>query len=92
FYSLVNRELIGREKEFFHIPLAIAKVLAVVSQFVARRMGTKPLLEKATLDYVDCDKIWDNSKLKATGFEFKYPTMEEGMKETLKWYRDNGWF
>ncbi len=92
FYSLVNQELIGREKGFFHIPLPVAKVIAVVSQFVAQRLGTKPLLERATLDYVNCDKIWDNGKLKATGFTFKYPTMEEGMKETLKWYKDNGWF
>jgi len=92
FYNLVSRELFGREKGFFHLPLPVAKVLAIISQFIARRLGTKPLLEKATLDYVNCDKIWDNSKLKATGFEFKYPTMEKGIHETLQWYKDNGWF
>lgn len=92
FYNLLSKELLGREKDFFHLPLTIAKPIAVVSQFIARLMGTKPLLEKATLDYVNCDKIWDNSKLKATGFEFKYPTMETGMRETMKWYSDNGWF
>ena len=92
FYNLVNREFIGREKDFFHLPLSVAKVIAIISQFIARRLGTKPVLEKATLDYVNCDKIWDNSKLKATGFEFKYPTMEAGMKQTVQWYKDNGWF
>ena len=59
---------------------------------VARRLHTKPILEKATLDYTNCDKIWDNSKLKTTGFAFKYPTMQAGMKQTLQWYKDNGWF
>ncbi len=92
FYNLLSRELLGREKEFFHLPLAVAKPIAIVSQFVARLTGGKPLLEKATLDYVNCDKIWDNSKLKSTGFAFKYLTMEKGMQETMKWYIDNGWF
>ena len=92
FYNLVNRELLGREKGFSHLPFAVAKLIAIISQFIARRLGTKPILEKATLEYANCDKIWDNSKLKATGFEFKYPTMEQGMKETLRWYKDNGWF
>lgn len=92
FYRLVSRELLGHEKEFFHLPLAVAKPIAVISQFVARRLKTKPLLEKATLDYVNCDKIWDNSKLKKSGFAFKYPTIDAGMKETLRWYINNGWF
>lgn len=92
FYNLVQRELFGSEKAFFHLPLGVAKAIAMISQFIGRRLGTKPILEKATLDYVNCDKIWDNRKLKATGFAFKYPTMDKGMAETLKWYKDNGWF
>ncbi|MBC2715413.1 MAG: NAD(P)-dependent oxidoreductase [Desulfobacteraceae bacterium] len=92
FYKLLSRELLGREKDFFHLPLSVAKPLAIASQFIARRLKTKPLLEKATLDYVNCNKIWDNSKLKSTGFKFKYPIMEKGMKETLAWYKENGWF
>ena len=92
FYRLLSRELLGEEKDFFHLPLSVAKPLATASQFIARRLKTKPLLEKATLDYVNCDKIWDNRKLKSTGFTFAYPRMEEGMRETLAWYKDNGWF
>ena len=92
FYNLVNHELLGREKEFFHLPFTVAKIAAIVSQFLARCFHTRPILEKATLDYANVDKIWDNTKLKATGFEFKYPTMEAGMRQTLKWYKDNGWF
>ena len=92
FYNLINRNLLGRERDFFHIPFPVAKLTAIVSQFIAKTTGTKPVLEKATLDYANCDKIWDNSKLKATGFEFKYPTIEKGMQETLQWYKNNGWF
>ncbi len=91
FFRLVSSELIGKEKKFFHIPLSVVKPVAVVSQLFARIMGTKSILEKATLEYMAANRIWDNSKLKSTGFEFKYPTMQKGMRETLKWYKDHGW-
>jgi nucleoside-diphosphate-sugar epimerase len=92
FFKLICKELIGEEKPFMNVPLSILGPVARMSQFIAKLLGTKSLLEKATLDYMSCDKIWDNSKLKAAGFTFKYPTFEKGMKETLRWYVDNGWF
>ena len=92
FYSMVSLELLGEEKDFFHLPITVARPIAVASQLIARIFKPKPSLEKATLDYVNFDKHWDNSKLKATKFEFKYPTIEKGLKETLSWYKDSGWF
>ncbi len=92
FFKLISKELLGVEKDFFHVPLGMLVPVAVVSQFVARVLGTKSLLEKATLHYLSCERIWDNSKLKAAGYTFKYPTIEQGMKDTLQWYKDNGWF
>ncbi len=92
FFRMICRELLGEEKDFSHIPLRFLVPVACVSQFVARVLGTKSLLERATLYYLSCDRIWDSTKLKETGFTFKYPTVEKGMKETLQWYRDNGWF
>jgi nucleoside-diphosphate-sugar epimerase len=92
FFKMICRELLGMEKDFNHVPSKILIPVAVVSQFLARIFGTKSLLEKATLHYLSCDRIWDNRKLKDTGFKFEYPTMERGMRETLTWYKDNGWF
>ncbi|MBN2284731.1 MAG: NAD(P)-dependent oxidoreductase [Deltaproteobacteria bacterium] len=92
FFRLISRELLGQEKDFIHVPKNILIPVAALSQFLARLFGTKSLLETATLHYLTCDRVWDNSKLKATGFTFLYPTMPEGMRETLKWYRDSGWF
>jgi hypothetical protein len=79
------------EKEFVHVPPRILIPIAAISQFLARRLGTKPFLEVPTLHYLSCHRVWDNSKLKATGFEFRYPTMANGMRGTLRWYRENGW-
>jgi nucleoside-diphosphate-sugar epimerase len=92
FFKMICRELLGKEKDFNHVPSKILIPVAVVSQFLARIFGTKSILEKATLHYLSCDRIWDNRKLKDTGFKFEYPTMEKGMRETLTWYKDNGWF
>jgi nucleoside-diphosphate-sugar epimerase len=92
FFRLVCREILGTEKDLFHVPISVLVPVALVSQFIARLFRSKPLFERATLQYLTFDKIWDNSKLKGTGFVFKYPTMEQGMKETIAWYRRNGWF
>lgn len=91
FYDLVNQELLGRKKAFLHIPLPVAKIAAHLAEFFAKIFKTRPVLERKTLDYANCDKIWDNGKLKATGFEFKYPRMEAGMRQTLRWYKAHGW-
>ncbi|MEW5947722.1 MAG: NAD(P)-dependent oxidoreductase [bacterium] len=47
-------------------------------------------VEKDEIPYMFFDNRFDNSKLKATGYEFKYPDPETGMYATLKWYARNG--
>ena len=91
FFNLICGELFGVQKDFIRIPVRILAPIAAVSQVVAKLVGRKPLLEKATVQYMACDRIWDNAKLKGTGFTFKYPIVENGMRETLRWYKDNGW-
>jgi len=92
FFNLVSRELLGKEKKIIHIPIPIMRNIARVTGLYAKLTKTTPLFEKASLDYALYDKRWDGSKLRAAGFKFKYPTMDEGIKETIKWYKDNGWF
>ena len=85
------KELFGAEKPFFHVPLPVLVPVAAASQLLAKGFGTKSKLEKDTLHYMSCDRIWDNAKLKETGFELEHPDVRSGMKETLDWYKDNGW-
>jgi nucleoside-diphosphate-sugar epimerase len=92
FFRLVSRELFGAEKSFLHLPLRLLRPVASVSQRLARLTGTRPALERATLEYLSYDRCWDTSKLAATGFELLHPRAEEGLPETLRWYRKNGWF
>jgi nucleoside-diphosphate-sugar epimerase len=92
FFRFVCRYLLNQEKDFLKLPLWALSPVAVIAQAWARVSGGRSLLEKATLNYLNCDKYWDNSKIKTAGFQFAYPTMEAGMKETLEWYKKNGWF
>ena len=92
FFNLVSKELFGKEKKLFHVPIFIMSNVARVTGLYAKVTKTKPIFEKASLDYALYDKRWDGSKLRSMGFKYKYPTMEEGIKETIGWYKENGWF
>ncbi len=90
-FRLVSRELLGHEKPFLHVPSRFMLRVADAAQLAARTFGTRPVLERATLEYLSFDRVWSNEKLKATGFAFAYPDCEPGLKETLDWYKRNGW-
>ncbi len=92
FFQLVSRELCGTEKPFLRVPMRLLLPIAAISQRLAKWRKTRPALEVGTLHYLSCDRVWDSSKLAATGFKLRYPSAEEGLRETLAWYRENGWF
>jgi dihydroflavonol-4-reductase len=92
FFRLVSRELFGVEKPLLRVPLRLLLPVAAISQRLARWRKTRPALEVATLQYLSYDRCWDTSKLAAAGFELLHPSAEQGLRETLAWYRENGWF
>lgn len=57
----------------------------------ARRTGKRPLLEYDQVQYFGRDFVYSIDKLKQTGFGFERPQPEEGLRATVRWYRDNGW-
>ncbi len=91
FFNFVSRELFGEEKGLVSVPLWLLIPAAMASQFIAKRLGVRPKLEKDTLHYMSCHRIWDNTKIKQAGFRFHHPNVEVGMRETLSWYKRNGW-
>lgn len=78
-------------------PLPIALVrgglsgAARISMARARRTGARPLLELDQVQYFGRDYRYSIDKLTATGFTFKWPQPEPGLRETVRWYLDNGW-
>lgn len=91
FFRLVSRELFGREKPLLHVPLRLLLLAADASQWLARRTGRRPVLERGTLEYLSTDRCWDVGKLEAAGFKLAHPSAEAGLRDTLRWYVENGW-
>jgi nucleoside-diphosphate-sugar epimerase len=92
---LIADEMGAKPKILPPMPLgAMRRVLSVaarVSTAVARRAGKRPLLEYDSVQYFGRDYRYSTEKLKSTGFEFELPEPHEGLRATLRWYRDNGW-
>jgi nucleoside-diphosphate-sugar epimerase len=65
--------------------------VARVSMASARRSGKRPVLEYDSVQYFGRNYVYSNEKLKRTGFTFEWPTPEAGLRETLRWYLDQGW-
>jgi nucleoside-diphosphate-sugar epimerase len=64
---------------------------ARISTAAARRSGKRPFLEYDQVQYFGHNYLYSNDKLKRTGFRFRWPQPEPGLRETLRWYLDHGW-
>jgi len=49
------------------------------------------VFETQTAPYVGSSYWLSNRKSLATGFEYKYPDVREGLKDLITWFRDVGW-
>jgi nucleoside-diphosphate-sugar epimerase len=64
---------------------------AKASQTAARRLGTTSPIEADTIAYLGEDFTYSNDKLKGAGFKFLYPDARDGVRDTIEWYRKEGW-
>jgi nucleoside-diphosphate-sugar epimerase len=74
---------------------ALNAVLRRLWRGTVRRHGLRgplePRIDREMLDYLSGDVVFDNSRLKAAGFELLYPRFEPAWRETVEWYRKEGW-
>ena len=70
-----------------HLPLFLVRALARVDGFVSGLRGRIPDLEYEAARYLSDDYVVDNTKLKATGYEFIYPDFVESMAQMGRWVR-----
>ncbi|MBN1947621.1 MAG: NAD(P)-dependent oxidoreductase [Bradymonadales bacterium] len=48
-------------------------------------------IERPTIEYLTASFEYDNSKLKGSGYRFHYPEGRVGLRETLDWFKREGW-
>ncbi len=53
--------------------------------------GRPPKFERDSVRYFGRDFVYSSEKLKRTGFRFDYPDFQKGLKETVAWYKAQGW-
>jgi nucleoside-diphosphate-sugar epimerase len=68
--------------------VAAARLEGLVARYVTRKA---PNLEEDSVQYLGRDFTYSNEKLKSTGFRFEVPDPAVGLRDTLEWYRKEGW-
>ena len=58
---------------------------------IAMLFGKRSPIEVDTLNYVGRDLVIANNKLKDLGYEFTYADARDGIRDTIKWYYQEGW-
>jgi len=71
------------------------KAASLIYNLIALSKGTKsplrPRLDKEAFEFAVKDMVFDNTKLKQLGFQYKFPNFKEGWKHTYAWYKENRW-
>ncbi len=88
-----------QDKPFTRLPPVPIAPLKTVLQGAAFLEGTlakhvtrmKPKLERDTIRFLGRDIAYSNQKLKDLGYRFLYPDARSGLRETIAWYRQEGW-
>ncbi len=67
------------------------KAAGLLQKVMVDMLHKKSPLEADTIAYLNGDFVYSNEKLKATGYKFIYPDARHGLRDTVQWYRDEGW-
>lgn len=65
--------------------------LAGAMQAVAQGLSVTSPLDRPTMEYLGRDFTYANDKLKSTGYQLVYPDARDGIRDTIDWYRKEGW-
>jgi nucleoside-diphosphate-sugar epimerase len=64
---------------------------AYLAEFWAVLTRSRPLFEVASIHYITCGHGATNAKLLGAGYKFLYPSLADGLGDTVRWYEKTGW-
>lgn len=73
------------------VPETMFKAMAALAEFFEGFVSDKPSLPKAVAMHAPFNHALDNSKFKATGFDYSVKSIRDGMPKVVKWYMENVW-
>ncbi len=76
-----------------HMVQKLLKGTLSVWQFLEKNFGVaRPrVFEGQSINYMVSSYWISNRKSLQTGYNYKYPDVKEGVKDTISWFRDMGW-
>lgn len=87
---IVGRVL-GREPRVVRLPAAPFFLVADVCEWICRRLGVEPPIHRRRLAFFTKDRAFDTRKLRERlGYTPRH-TNEEGIRDTARWYVEQGW-
>lgn len=88
----IAREVLKKKMWRFHVPYGFVKLAADLADVLYKRSSKTPVIYPERLrELTAANWACDISKLKGVlGYIPQY-NLEEGLKETLHWYKDNKW-
>jgi dihydroflavonol-4-reductase len=84
--------IVGTQVRSLRIPVRVAWVAALASELVSALRGTPPLFNREKLREM-LQQAWTceiQSAVETLGFSPQIP-LEKGLRETYRWYREQGW-
>ena len=71
----------------------VFEVAATAWTWLSERLGIPRVrvFEAQSAGYVSSSYWLDNRKSLAAGFDYRYPDVKEGLKDTIAWFRTMGW-
>ena len=70
------------------IPLTLAKMYSSIVEIPFRLFGLDPILTKSRIDFFTKTRSFDTKKAHKM-LDYKTTKLEEGIKNTILWYRKN---
>lgn len=84
-------ELLGTSPPWLRIPLPLLQVVAVACEAVFVPLGLEPPLHRRRVSFYRNQRAFSIQKAKEVlGFEPR-TSLEEGLRRTITWYRENGY-
>ncbi|MFX0051166.1 MAG: NAD-dependent epimerase/dehydratase family protein [Candidatus Hermodarchaeota archaeon] len=89
-FKIVSETLNIRSPKF-HFPKQLVFFYAFFDRIWNKLRRRSSLFEKAALQLIFSDHIYNNNKLKELGFSYSVPDFQIGIKSTLQWYQEKGY-
>lgn len=88
----IIRNVLSRKTVPLVVPVWVASMAAALSEYAGRIGGRTPLLNRERMkEFSAINWGVDAAAIAALGYQPQY-TLEEGLRNTIKWYEEHQWF